>query len=97
MPWYIGSETQARAVMARVNTALGLPRTPGVADRRGKGRHARFVDARTLVWSRLARLSDGRFGVRIKAVILARLTAAQRSLVVDALPVGVTITQETES
>lgn len=96
MPWLIGTATQARAAIARINAALGYPREATDADRAGAGVHVPLALARTATWARLARLSNGQVGVRIKARVVARLTAAQQALVVAALPEGVTITREDE-
>ena len=96
MPWIIGTATQARAVVSRINTALGYPRVATEADRVGGGIHAPLAACGTPRWAFIARLSDGTVGVRIKARVVSRLTAAQQALVVAELPNGVTVTREDE-
>ena len=96
MPWLIGTATQARAAIARINTALGYPRVATEADRVGGGVHVPLALGDTPRWAFIARLSDGTVGVRIKARVVSRLTAAQQALVVAELPNGVTITRENE-
>jgi hypothetical protein len=96
MPWIIGTGIQARAVITRINTALGYPREAIEDDRVGGGIHVPLALAGTTRWAHVARLSDGTFGVRIKARVVAHLTAPQQALVVAGLPGGVTITQEDE-
>lgn len=96
MPWLIGTAIQARAAVARINTALGLPRAATQADRVGGGIHAPLASAGTARWAHIARLSNGQIGVWIKARVVSRLTAAQQALVVAELPNGVTVTREDE-
>ena len=96
MPWLIGTAVQARAAIARINTELGYPRAATEADRVGGGIHAPLALCDTPRWAYIARLSDGTVGVRIKARVVSRLTAAQQTLVVAELPNGVTITREDE-
>lgn len=96
MPWLIGTAVQARAAIARINTALGYPRAASEADRVGGGIHAPLALAGTPRWAYIARLSNGQVAVRIKARVVSRLTAAQQALVVAELPNGVTITRENE-
>ena len=96
MPWLIGTAAQARAVIARINTALGYPRPAEESDRIGGGIHAPLTLGTTTRWAHVARMSDGTFGARIKPRVLARMTAAQRALVVAELPAGVTVTREDE-
>jgi hypothetical protein len=96
MPWLIGTVAQARAAISRINNALGLPRAATVEDRAGAGIHVPLESAGTLSWAKIARLSNGQIGVRIKPRVYARLTAAQQALVQADLPDGVTITREDE-
>lgn len=96
MAWLIGTAIQARAAITRINTALGYPRVPTESDRVGGGVHVPLAQAGTARWSYLARLSDGRVGVRIKPWVVSRLTAGQQALVVAQLPEGVTIGREDE-
>lgn len=87
MSWLIADTLiQARAIRPRIDTALGLPRAASEAERHGAGPHTALALCRTERWSRIARLKDGRFAVRIKQRILKHLTAMQRGAVVDELP-----------
>ena len=96
MLWIVGTGIQVRAVITRINTALGYPREATEDDRVGGGVHVPLALAGTTRWAYVARLSDGTFGVRIKAWVVSRLTAGQQALVVADLPDGVTITREDE-
>ena len=44
MPWHIGTQTQCRNAVARLNTALGYPRTATDADRLGGGVHVPLAE-----------------------------------------------------
>jgi hypothetical protein len=96
MPWIIGTGIQVRSVITRLNTSLGYPREATEEDRVGGGIHVPLAQAGTTRWAHVARLSDGTFGVRIKARVVWRLTAPQQALVVAQLPDGVTIVREDE-
>jgi hypothetical protein len=96
MAWIIGTGIQVRAVITRINNALGYPREATEGDRVGGGIHVPLAQAGTTRWAHVARLSDGTFGVRIKARVVSRLTAPQQALVVADLPGGVTVTREDE-
>lgn len=75
---------QAAALAARVDAALGYPRTPTDADRRGDGVHAPLAQARTLRHAdALQHPSRAEWAYPVDAVVEARLTDAERARVAE--------------
>ena len=66
------------------------------AERIGAGPHTPVEQCVTTRWAFVARLSDGRFALRIKPRVLRHLTATQAERVVADLPEGVTLAREDE-
>lgn len=96
MPWLIGTRAQATAARDRLHNRLGLPRVATEAERIGAGPHTPVAQCVTTRWAFVARLSDGRFALRIKPRVLRHLTATQAERVVADLPEGVTLAREDE-
>lgn len=96
MPWLIGTLTQITAARDRLHNRLGLSRAATEAERIGAGPHTPVEQCVTTRWAYVARLSDGRFALRIKPRVLRHLTATQAERVVVDLPEGVTLAREDE-
>jgi hypothetical protein len=80
---------QALALRARLNTALGYPRTPTAADRVGGGTHTPLDEARTL---HAVAIEDHPSDATRALVVLRnmpsnRLNAGERAALLDARPV----------
>lgn len=76
--------TQARAIRARLDTALGFPRPAQESDRIGGGRHVPLDRAGSTTAVHIRRLRGSTdVLVRVPREWASRLTAAQRALEVD--------------
>lgn len=80
---------QALALRARLNTALGFPRTPTAVDRVGGGTHTPLADARTL---HAVAIEDhptdpAQVLVVMRDLPLARLNAGERAALLAERPV----------
>lgn len=83
------TRAQALALRARLNASLGYPRTPTAADRVGGGTHTPLDEARTL---HAVAIEDHpsdptRALVVMRDLPLARLSAGERTALLDARPV----------